>query len=141
MMKYQNYKHYKLPITLNPLNYGKLIVQIGKHFIIQINRTNIVLITQFEDINHVKLFKEGDYIFEYKDHKSNNSTFIRSLNNNKFTFKDSKLLSKETLVLNSSFISLKFSLIFLLFIILFVIFPESNDNTAIAILSGKNKLN
>ena len=25
MINYQNYKHYKLPITINPLEYGKLI--------------------------------------------------------------------------------------------------------------------
>jgi len=27
MIKFQNYKHYKLPITLNPLDYGKLIIK------------------------------------------------------------------------------------------------------------------
>src|SRR6266566_1378169 len=67
-IKYQNYQHYKLPITLNPLKYGKLILNIGKQFVIQVNRTNIALITQFDNLNHVK--------------------FIRNLNNKKFTFEN-----------------------------------------------------
>lgn len=87
-IKYQNYKHYKLPITLNPLDYGKLIINIGKQFVIQVNRTNIALITQYDELNHIKLFKEGDFIFEYKDVKTNDDIFIRSLNNKKFTFKN-----------------------------------------------------
>jgi len=87
-IKYQNYQHYKLPITLNPLKYGKLILNIGKQFVIQVNRTNIALITQFDNLNHVKFFKEGDFIFEYKDIKSNDSIFIRNLNNKKFTFEN-----------------------------------------------------
>src|SRR6266567_3799035 len=72
-IKYQNYQHYKLPITLNPLKYGKLILNIGKQFVIQVNRTNIALITQFDNLNHVKL---------------NDSIFIRNLNNKKFTFEN-----------------------------------------------------
>src|SRR6266566_3140114 len=67
-IKYQNYQHYKLPITLNPLKYGKLILNIGKQFVIQVNRTNIALITQFDNLNHV--------------------IFIRNLNNKKFTFEN-----------------------------------------------------
>ncbi len=30
MIKYQNYRHYKLPITINPLDYGKLIIKIDE---------------------------------------------------------------------------------------------------------------
>jgi hypothetical protein len=94
-IKYQNYSHYKLPITMDPLKYGKLIINIGKQFVIQVNRTNIALITQFDNLNHVKLFKEGDFIFEYKDIKSNDDIFIRSLNNNKFTFENQILTLVE----------------------------------------------
>jgi len=31
MINYQNYKHYKLPITINPLEYGKLIKNKNKN--------------------------------------------------------------------------------------------------------------
>lgn len=93
MLKYQNYKHYKLPITINPLDYGKLILKIEELniFIIQINRTNIALIFEYELFNHIKLFREGDFIFEYNDHKIDELTFVRSLNNKKFTFKNNEL--------------------------------------------------
>jgi hypothetical protein len=54
MTKFQNYKHYKLPITINPLEYGKLLVQISDLFILQFNKTNIAIINQFKDHNKIK---------------------------------------------------------------------------------------
>jgi hypothetical protein len=93
MIKYQNYKHYKLPITINPLDYGKLIIKIEdlNLFIIQINVRNIALIYQYDELNHIKLYKEGDFALEYKDHKINDNIFIRNLDNKKFTFDNNKL--------------------------------------------------
>jgi len=105
MIKYQNYKHYKLPITIEPLKYGKLIIQIDdlNLFIVQINRTNIALILQYDDLNHVKLFKEGNLILEYTDHKSDDNIFIRSLNNTKFTFKNNLLFSTDFSVVRTNY--------------------------------------
>jgi hypothetical protein len=91
MIKYQNYKHYKLPITMNPLEYGKLIIQIEKLFVIQINRTNIVLLNEFKEYNHVKLFNLGDFIFEYKDFKNDENSFVRKINNKDFSFINNEL--------------------------------------------------
>jgi hypothetical protein len=91
-LSYQYFYHLKLPITMNPLEYGKLIIQKGNEFIVQVNRTNIAIITQFEDFNEVKFYKEGDLIYKYRDHKIDDSTFIRSLANKKFTFKNSELV-------------------------------------------------
>ena len=113
-IKYQNYKHYKLPITLNPLDYGKLILNIGKQFVIQVNRTNIVLITQLDNLNHVKLFKEGDFIFEYKDIKTNDNIFIRSLNNKKFTFENHILTLVEKPVIQVIIFLFPFIILFIL---------------------------
>lgn len=100
MINFQNYKHYKLPITINPLDYGKLIIKIDSLnlYILQISKTNIALLTQDGLYNHVKIFKEGEFRFEYKDHKIDDSTFIRSLQNKNFTYKNNKLieLSKKT---------------------------------------------
>jgi hypothetical protein len=90
--QYQNYRNYKLPITMNPLEYGKLIIQKGNEFIVQVNKTNIAIITQFELFNEVKLFKEGDLIYHYKDHKIDDSIFVSSLGNKKFTFKNNELV-------------------------------------------------
>jgi hypothetical protein len=91
-LRYQNFQHHKLPITMNPLKYGKLIKQVDNEYTIQISKTNVVLITQFDDLNSVKFFKEGDFIYEYTDHKINDSTFVRSLENKKFTFKNNELV-------------------------------------------------
>nr|YP_009498243.1 hypothetical protein [Lactifluus piperatus]AWX53029.1 hypothetical protein [Lactifluus piperatus] len=92
----QNYKHYKLPITINPLEYGKLIIKIDNIIVSQINMTNIALIRQFDRINNVKIFKEGDFLFEYSDHIINENNFIRSLENNKFTFENNTLIRTTT---------------------------------------------
>jgi len=88
LIKYQNYKYYKLPITIKPLKYGKLIVNVDSMFVVQINKTNIALIHEFEKINKVKIFKEGDLIFEYSDHKLEDGTFIRVIDNKKFRFEN-----------------------------------------------------
>jgi hypothetical protein len=100
MTKYQNYKHYKLPITINPLEYGKLIVQLQDLFIIQINKTNLVLLKENKEFNHIKLFREGDFIFEYKDHKQGENVFIRAINDIRFTFENSQLITSERVIRN-----------------------------------------
>ena len=95
-IKYQNYKHYKLPITINPLDYGKLIYTADNIYIIQITSRTIAVIFQNDLFNEVKFFKEGDLAFIYKDHKLDDNTFIRSLDNKKFTFKNNKLILIDT---------------------------------------------
>jgi hypothetical protein len=95
MIKYQNYSHYKLPITINPLEYGKLIEQIGKKYIIQLNPTNILIINERENENFIRLFRKGEFIFEFKDLKIDNNSFIRTILDQKYTFKNSKLISTE----------------------------------------------
>src|SRR6267142_2231588 len=117
MLKFQNYRHYKLPITMNPLEYGKLIYNNINIFIVQINTTNIALISQYDLFNEIKLFREGDFIFEYKDHKIDDNSFIRSLGNR-------KLIEVNKIIVQLILISL------ILLIILINI-----DNTSILIAS------
>jgi len=133
-IKYQNYKHYKLPITLNPLDYGKLILNIGKQFVIQVNRTNMVLITQLDNFNQVKLFKEGDFIFEYKDIKINDDKFIRSLNNNKFTFENHILTLVEKPIIRVIHLIIFLSPFIILFILLLQLDNFLVNNTEYLIL-------
>lgn len=94
--KYQNYKHYKLPITVEPSQYGKIIYKKDKLFIVQFNKTNIAIITQFDNINQVRFYREGDFAFEYKDHIINDKTFSRIIDNKKYTFKNNKLILVST---------------------------------------------
>jgi hypothetical protein len=89
---YQDYQHHKLPITTNPLEYGKLIQVIDNKYIIQINETNIAIITKENDVNKVKFFRKGELVFEYKDKIVDSNTFIRSINNKQFTFVNNELV-------------------------------------------------
>ena len=93
---YQNFKHYKLPITINPLDYGKLIHKLDNTFIIHVTSFTLAIITQFEEFNEVKFFRDGDLAFTFKDHKIDENTFVRSIDNRKFTFKNNELISINT---------------------------------------------
>ena len=97
-MKYQNYSHYKLPITINPLEYGKLIEQIDNKYIIQLNTNNVIVIDQIDNENLVKFFRKGELMFEYSDLKISDLRFERTILDQKYIFEKNKLIS--TLILN-----------------------------------------
>src|SRR6266436_575304 len=90
-IKYQYYQHHKLPITMNPLEYGRLIEKTDNKFTIQVNKTDIAIIIQDGLNNHIKYYKEGYLTYEYRDFKFSHNKFIRVLNNKKFTFIENKL--------------------------------------------------
>src|SRR5712675_266629 len=113
---FQNYKHYKLPISLNPLEYGKLMLKINNIFIISVGTRTIAILTQYKDFNDVKFFRKGDLIFNYKDHKINENTFIRLI---------------EKSILRTLIENILITLI--LYFIFFVIFPENSSDL---LLSG-----
>ena len=96
MTQYQNYRHYKLPITTNPLHFGKLILQISELnlFITQLFN-NTAIITHHDELNKIKLFKNGELVLSFKDIKTGDNSFSRILGNNKFNFINNKLFSKE----------------------------------------------
>jgi hypothetical protein len=52
-LKYQNHHEYdyKLPITMNPLEFGKLIKQIDNIYIIHFKNNDLVIIEQIENEN------------------------------------------------------------------------------------------
>jgi hypothetical protein len=81
---------------MDPLEYGKLIYKNDNVYIIQITIRTIAVLTQFTELNEVKFYKEGDLIFNYKDHRTDENTFVRSLDNKNFTFTDNKLVSVDT---------------------------------------------
>jgi hypothetical protein len=91
-LQYQNFHYHKLPITMNPLEYGKLIRKIDNVFIVQINKTNLVDITQYEDKNEVKFFIKSNEIYTYTDHKIDDNTFVRYIENKQYTFKNNELI-------------------------------------------------
>lgn len=97
-MKYQNHKYCKLPITIDPLNYGKLILKINELnlFIVQVNKTILALINESDELNHVKIFKGGDFMFDYKDRKVSENIFIRALNDRNYYYKNNELINVFT---------------------------------------------
>jgi len=131
-IKFQNYKHFKLPITINPLEYGKLIFKNNNIYIINITPKTIAVINQLDEFNEVKFFRDGDQIFSYKDHKINENTFVRSLANKKFIFKNNVLVETQNTIIRAII------LIFLIYIIFFIIFPENTINLGLVGISGKN---
>jgi hypothetical protein len=99
-MKYQNYSHYKLPITINPLEYGTLIEQFDNKYILQLTTNNIVTIKKINNENYVKFYRKGELMFEFRDTILSDNSFIRTISDQRFTFKYSKLISTEILVHN-----------------------------------------
>nr|QGP74778.1 hypothetical protein [Russula griseocarnosa] len=99
-MRYQNYLHFKLPITMNISENGKLIEQIGNKYIFQLATNNILVVKETDKVNYMRLFRKGELVLEYKDEISSDNTFIRYIYDQKFTFKDNKLVSTEILAAN-----------------------------------------
>jgi hypothetical protein len=138
-MTFQNYKHYKLPITMNPLDYGKLILKIDELnlFILQLPKTNnILILTQKGLTNHIKLYKEGDFRFEYSDYKLSHNSFTRTINSARFTFRDKKKKKKK--LIESAEIVIILILINIIFYLTTIEFVESNIDMAMAVGAGSN---
>jgi hypothetical protein len=129
-LKYQNYLHYKLPITINLSEYGKLVEQIGNKYIIQL-KTNILIINQKDDKNFIKLYRNGELMFEFKDSKISDELFTRTIQDQRYTFKNGKLILTEILTVNGYLtiyedsMKLNFNPLFILLIIIMLI---SSDN-------------
>lgn len=96
-IKYHKYSHYLLPIAIEPLKYGKLIDQFVNKYIIQLNTSNVIVIRATENENLIKLYRKGDFMFEFTDTKVNNEKFTRVIFDQRFTFEKNKLISTEIL--------------------------------------------
>jgi hypothetical protein len=147
MIKYQNYSHYKLPITTNPLEYGKLIEQISNKYIIQLNTLNVLIISERANENFIKLFRKGEFIFEFKDSKISENSFIRVIQDQKYTFKNNKLISTEILSVNGNILicentdSIKLIQNFtpLIILLIFLFFNDNYDSYyQLALIPFKN---
>ena len=95
MIKYQIYSHYKLPISKDPLKYGKLLDQSKNKIIVQLTTRNIAVINHYDKENFVKIFKNGDLVLEFRDKFTNDTSFIRYINDTRFFFENDKLISTQ----------------------------------------------
>ena len=64
LVKTHSYIHYKLPITMNSLKYGKLLYSQGNIYIIQINNNNVIVISEKTKYNYVILYKFGELVLK-----------------------------------------------------------------------------
>lgn len=100
-IKYQNYLHYKLPITMNPLDYGKVFKKIDNKYFFQLNTNNVLIIKKLENENYVKFFRKGELIFEFKDRKISENCFNRTILDQIYTFKNNKLVLTQIINVTS----------------------------------------
>jgi hypothetical protein len=64
-VKYHTYYHYKLPISINPLECGKLIHQFDNHYIIGLDSGNVLTIVKNDNIsNDCSLYKKGNLLIK-----------------------------------------------------------------------------
>lgn len=101
MLKHQNYLHYKLPITMNPDEFGKIIDQYDNKHIVQLNTTNVAVIKKIDKDNFVKFFRKGELILEWKDRFVAENVFVRTILDQKYTFSNQKLISTEIMSAHS----------------------------------------
>lgn len=97
---HQNYRHYKLPITLDPLKYGtcvfKEVQDKGNFYILQSNTGNLFKILQYVDSvtgllnNNVELIRNGISGLIYNDQEISKSIFTRSIGANKYYCNEEK---------------------------------------------------
>ena len=89
----QNYKHYKLPITMDPLGYGNPInvfniSESATVYLIQANNGNVFNIETSVNtetglkVNKVKAFRQGLLTLTYEDTQLEGSKIMRTINNN-----------------------------------------------------------
>lgn len=90
-VSYQNFYHHKFPLTMDPLQYGKLIRQQENVFTIQINDTNIAIIIQHGNKNEVEIYRKGLLVYKYTDVFTSENGFIREIGNKKFHITDNEI--------------------------------------------------
>jgi hypothetical protein len=95
-IQYHNYQLHKLPITMNPLEYGKLIDKFWDRYVIQVSPKNIAIISQLENSNEVKFYKSSELTYEYIDKWLDNQTFSRTLAKKEWIFRNNKQILFKT---------------------------------------------
>ena len=95
MTKIQIYSHFKLPITMDPLKFGKLLDESNNKFIIQLSTKNIAVIKHYDKENFIRIFKNGDLVLEFRDKFMTENSFIRTINDTKFLFENDKLITTQ----------------------------------------------
>jgi hypothetical protein len=87
-IRFQNYKNYNLPISMNPIDYGRLIIQnkldSGINYIIQNDKEQTINFNKFDKYNEVEFFKSGILLVKFTDILLDKTKFLREIDNKKF---------------------------------------------------------
>jgi hypothetical protein len=90
-----------LPISLNPMDYGKFLktitIENGKLFVVQNSKGQIIMFSKFEEFNEIEYLNNGKSLTKFKDEVTSKNTFVRILDNKKYYFenKDQILFTKD----------------------------------------------
>jgi hypothetical protein len=104
---YQSYGKSQLPISMDPLDFGKVVDKIKLEYntiyIIHTEKGESITFIEFKDHNEIKISKSGDILLTFKDMKLD-SGFMRIIDYNKFYFENGEqiLFTKD---INTGFIS------------------------------------
>lgn len=89
---YLNYKHYKLPLTMDPFKYGNNAVVVNKSlYIVPISNLTIAKISvkynkDNKKVNRVAIFKNGNQVLSYKDKMISENKIERLIGSNQYIY-------------------------------------------------------
>ena len=101
----------KLPISLNPTDFGRLskIIEMenGKLFVLQNNKGETITISKFDDYNEVEYLKNGISLIKFIDEIISENKFVRIIENKKYYFENNQqvLFTKEMMGKKGKFIT------------------------------------
>ena len=103
-----NFKDMKLPISLDPIDYGKIInktsISEGNIYLIQDNLGRTVIFKEFEKENLIEIFKNRNLIIKFKDNKFSENKFLRIIGSKNLFFENGEK-TFSSIQLNTPFIS------------------------------------
>jgi hypothetical protein len=82
---------------MDPLKFGKLLDQTNNKFIIQLTTKNVAVINHYEKENFIKIYRNGDWVLEFRDTFIADNSFKRFIRDTKFTFVNERLAKTEIL--------------------------------------------
>jgi hypothetical protein len=91
-INFQNYKNYNLPISMNQVDYGRLImknkIETGINYLIHNKNGETIILKKFEKSNEVEFFKSGISLVKFKDTLIKENKFMREIDNKYFYFEN-----------------------------------------------------
>src|SRR6267154_1241583 len=93
-LNFQKYENNNLPISMNPMDYVKLINKIilkdSVVYFLQNENELAITIRKFEGYNQIEFFKQGTSLVKFTDEIISVNKFVRILDNKKFYYEDDK---------------------------------------------------